>query len=299
LDLAGLEEEDADKPAAETKLAEPDAEDDKTLEEEKKEPEAPKWDWSLMDQLVNGFIETPSVEMLPVLCGYFNKVLGNLLTKEKGKLLEYLLVQRQGAIFDGLMQHMQHHSLALLMIELLQIQIKPEATPKSKAPMKGSMYEWENSDGENNDEDVEEGTLTPQQEQMKDTLAKKGNQIVMSLLDTLSSKNKDDLEKTLNANTILMDFCENDACFGMLTSPEALQRLIQICCQGAQNHMNLPYALNLLSTIINEFSNTDKEISEERKMQIQQLFAKFFPDMAYNCVMILYAQQPGESCYVN
>lgn len=63
--------------------------------------------------------------------------------------------------------------------------------------------------------------------------------------------------------------------------------------------MNLPYALNLLSTIINEFSNTDKEISDERKVQIQQLFARYFPDMAYNSIMLLYSQQPGEPTYIN
>lgn len=131
------------------------------------------------------------------------------------------------------------------------------------------MYEWENSDQEGNDEEAEEGTLTPDQVQMKAILQKKGNQIVLGLLDNLSSKNKDNFDKTLTANTVLMEFCENDYCFNLLTTPEALQRLIQICCQGNQNHLNLPYALNLLSTIINEFSNTEKDISDERKLQIQ------------------------------
>lgn len=62
--------------------------------------------------------------------------------------------------------------------------------------------------------------------------------------------------------------------------------------------MNLPYALNLLQTIITEFSNPEKEISDERKLDIQQLFAKYFPDMAYNCILIL---QPSssDSEYVN
>lgn len=38
---------------------------------------------------------------------------------------------------------------------------------------------------------------------MKDVLAKKGKQIVMGLLDNMSVKNPDNLEKTLNAVTIL------------------------------------------------------------------------------------------------
>jgi len=69
--------------------------------------------------LVTNFIETPDDKMLPVLCGYFNKIINSLLIKEKQKLLEYLLIKKEGQIFDGLIKHITHHSLAILMIELL------------------------------------------------------------------------------------------------------------------------------------------------------------------------------------
>ena len=59
--------------------------------------------------------------MLPVLCGYFNKIIQSLLTKEKTRILDYLFIKRDGAIFDGLMKHISNHSLAILMIELLQV----------------------------------------------------------------------------------------------------------------------------------------------------------------------------------
>lgn len=66
------------------------------------------------------------------------------------------------------------------------------------------MYEWENSDQENNEEDAEnEGVLTNEQHKMKQVLAQKGKQIVMGLLENMSAKNQDNLEKTLNAVTIL------------------------------------------------------------------------------------------------
>lgn len=65
---------------------------------------------------------------------------------------------------------------------------------------------------------------------MKAVLQKKGHSIVMGLLDIMSNKNKHNFEKTLTANTILMEFCENDYCFNLLTTPDALQRLIQVCC---------------------------------------------------------------------
>jgi len=68
---------------------------------------------------VENFVKTNDDEMLPVLCGYFNRIITSLLTKEKQKLLEYFLLKRDGAIFDGLMKHITHHSLALLLIELL------------------------------------------------------------------------------------------------------------------------------------------------------------------------------------
>ena len=164
-----------------------------------------------------------------------------------------------------------------------------------------AMYNSDGSDAENHDDDAEnEGqVLSEQQQKMNEILAKKGNQIIMGLLDSLSSKNKDDLEKTLNANTILLEFCENDHCFGMLTNPEVLQKLVQICCQGDDNIQNLPYAHNLLSTIITEFKNADKEIPEERKVEIQKQFSRFFTDMAYNCILVLRQSQPGDVSYVN
>jgi hypothetical protein len=87
-----------------------------------------------------------------------------------------------------------------------------------------AMYNSDGSDAENHeDEELNEGqVLSGLQQKMKETLAKKGTQIIMGLLDSLSSKNKDDLEKTLNAHTILLEFCDNDHCFGMLTNPEVL-----------------------------------------------------------------------------
>lgn len=73
------------------------------------------------------------------------------------------------------------------------------------------MYNSDGSDAENNDEDTDhEATLTPEQIKIKEMLARKGNEVVMGLLDCLSSKNQDNLEKTLTANTVLMEFCEND-----------------------------------------------------------------------------------------
>jgi hypothetical protein len=57
---------------------------------------------------------------------------------------------------------------------------------------------------------------------MKTVLEKKSKLIIMKLLDCLSNKNTTELEKTLNANAVLMDFCDNEHCFAMLTTEEVL-----------------------------------------------------------------------------
>ena len=52
------------------------------MEEVKEEP-VDKRDFSLLDNLINHFINTDDEKLLPVLCGYFNKIIQSLLTKEK------------------------------------------------------------------------------------------------------------------------------------------------------------------------------------------------------------------------
>jgi len=65
----------------------PDAPNTKTsklsAEEIIKEEPVDKRDYSLLDTLVNQFLETDDEKMLPVLCGYFNKIVNSLLSKEK------------------------------------------------------------------------------------------------------------------------------------------------------------------------------------------------------------------------
>ena len=46
-----------------------------------------------------------------------------MLSKIKQKMLVYLLVERKGQVFDQLLRHLENHSLAQLMIELLQTKI--------------------------------------------------------------------------------------------------------------------------------------------------------------------------------
>ena len=61
----------------------------------------------------------------------------------------------------------------------------------------------------------------------------------------------------------------------------------------------MPYAHNLLHMIIKEFQNPDKEITDERKGEIQKQFSRFFTDVAYNCLLVLRSGQPSDASYVN
>jgi len=97
--------------------------------------EEQKNDWGILDAMINNFMQTEPDQMLSVLCGYFQKIVSSILNKENSKLLDYLLLQRKGIIFDGLMRHISHHSLAQLVIELLQVQIKPDDSKSKKLNM--------------------------------------------------------------------------------------------------------------------------------------------------------------------
>ena len=111
-------------------------------------------DFSLLDALTS-FLYSDE-DPLPILCGYFNKIMQQLLIKQKNNILEYLLVEQQGKIFHGLLNHLQHHSLALLLISLLEIQIQPNQDKKDKA-----RVAWEASEGSDLDnEDENAGELT-------------------------------------------------------------------------------------------------------------------------------------------
>lgn len=48
---------------------------------------------------------------------------------------------------------------------------------------------------------------------------------------------------------------------------------------------------------IAEFSNVEKEIPDERKTEMFQLFQNIFTDMMYNCLMLLYEQ--NTESYIN
>ena len=138
----------------------------------------PKRDYSLLDSICQFLYEDD--EPLPILCGYFLKIMEQLLDKQKHMTLEYLLIHHEGKIFDGLLQHLGQHSLATLLIKLIEQQIQPDKKDKWDAS--------DNSDIEMN-EDPPEPELTADQKKMQAVLKQKSDMVVSRLIDMVSHKN--------------------------------------------------------------------------------------------------------------
>lgn len=85
-------EEKKDEAADEAAVGEETKQEESTLATEAtKEPEKPKHDYSLIDSLSQFLYDDE--DPLPILCGYFLKVMEQLLDKQKQMTLEYLLLQ--------------------------------------------------------------------------------------------------------------------------------------------------------------------------------------------------------------
>ena len=89
---------------------------------------------------------------------------------------------------------------------------------------------------------------------MQQVLKEKSQMVVNTLIDYLSIKNKDDLHKTLNACSILSEFCDNESFFQILTSAESIKRIVHVLISTDANAQNQPYALHFFTQLINQFS---------------------------------------------
>lgn len=66
-----------------------------------------------------------------------------------------------------------------------------------------------------------------------------------------------------------------------------MKKLVAVCTQTETNQQNLPYCLALLSTIINQFIDRDKDFFKDKKDDFFEVFSQYFKDLTYNCLIIL------------
>ena len=71
---------------------------------------------------------------------------------------------------------------------------------------------------------------------MFDILNQKRQEVLVSLIDQISFKNRKDLEAALNAHTILTELCENEITFGKIIQKDNIMRLVEAACD-LQNHL--------------------------------------------------------------
>lgn len=108
----------------------------------------------------------------------------------------YILVETEGKVYNKLLNHIQHHSLAQLLIELLQIKIGNSNSKQSA--------DWDKDDKSEEEKHTEEPAeeLPPLDAKMASVLKSKKQEVITTLLTKLSGQSSD-LEECLNAHTVL------------------------------------------------------------------------------------------------
>ena len=134
-----------------------------------------------MDQLTELIYSND--DPLSILCGYLNKIMQELLEKHKNILLIYLLIEQKGKIFDGLLNHLQHHSLASLLIKLMEVRISPLKCTKIKKT--DNTNSWMGSDASDDEDDMKkvDTDLSENQKIMQTVLTEKSTHVVNFLID--------------------------------------------------------------------------------------------------------------------
>jgi hypothetical protein len=201
------------------------------------------YDYSMMDELF-GILDSEhgGEEIEAILCGYFYKIVQALLNKIKIKMLHYMLINRKGDIFTKLLNVLQHHSLAQLIVELMQVKI----------PSQEKMYGDKESDGDEAEspvkaiEDSQPENMTTEQ-QMRQILNEKRQEVISTLIDSLGPKCAD-FESVLNAQAVLTELSDSKKIYKRIIDTRNIQTLINHACDISNR--NQAYALNVLANIL-------------------------------------------------
>ena len=190
-----------------------------------KELTSDNYDYTMVEELF-GMLEPQKngEDIEAILCGYFNKIVQALLNKIKVKMLHFILIKRKGDVFNKLLSFLQHHSLAQLLIELMQVKI----------PSQEKMFGDKESEGEEAEspvktgEDNEPQSLNTEQ-QMRQILNEKRQEVISTLIDRLGPKCTD-FESVLNAQTILQELADSKKIYKRIIDTRNIQTLINHAC---------------------------------------------------------------------
>ena len=217
----------------------------------------------------------PLPELLPVSCGYFKNILLKILLKQRKQVIKYLLLDTQGRTFDQLLKYISYHSLADLLMELMQLSVVYQQTPVVGAA--STVYDSETgtqATGSSlvDDDDDENGRqpskMTGEQAQMFKVLRDKKHMVVNGLIGTLSYRNRGNMEDSLNATQILIELIELEKTFEifMVNGAEKVGQIMELAVD-CSNHHNQQYLLQILVCICKQL----KSANEQSKYACQDL----------------------------
>lgn len=118
-------------------------------------------------------------------------------------MLNYLLKERDGIVYDKLLHHVKYYSLSTLMTTLLKLQVVERERRDNMFRIDfDDLYNDDDSDGK----DLEDN-MTEEQKELKEILDRKKLQTLIKLGQMLSRDN-DDNETRLNSYYILKELLD-------------------------------------------------------------------------------------------
>jgi len=154
-------------------------------------------------------------------------------------MIRYILLHTQGAVFDQLVKYIKYHSMADLLIELMQLTFAFQ-------PPASSILQDSNDSGD------EKPALSEDQTNMLNILNRKKREVIKQLIMAMSHSNRDDLEASLNASTVLIDLIEIEKQFELFFENDgSLINLIIELAIDPTNSFNQQYLLAVLLAICN------------------------------------------------
>lgn len=184
-------------------------------------------------------------------CGYFKNIVLKMLLKQRKQVVKYLLLDTEGRVFDQLMKYVSYHSLADLLMELMQLSVvyqQPSDVGGASsvydlgdgAQREGSSLVDDNEDDTDEKRDPQEGPkMTGEQAQMFRVLQEKKHMVIDSLIGVLGHRNQGSIEDSLNATQILIEMVELEKTFEifMMNNAEKVGTIIELAldCSNAHN----------------------------------------------------------------
>ena len=216
------------------------------------------------------FVNAVKPELLPVSCGYFKNIILNILLKQRKNVLTYVLLETKGVLFDQLVSYIEYTSLADLLIDLMQINSPVYEPPQKQQSGWDEDDDEKKSDGEEDKEEKKEPSLTPEQLFMKQILAEKKSMVINELISKLSHKNRDDIESSLNAKSVLIDLIETEKTFELFLENdcEKVAKMFELALDPS-NAFNQQYLLQILMSVCkqlkpqNQAQSIFKDLDEE------------------------------------